>query len=70
MDWGWLSDGSFEVGTLDNATLQAVLDFQNFYNENYGGNLATVNPDMNTIEPDTLSVLMNEDGDTYVNPNA
>ncbi|OPZ69240.1 MAG: hypothetical protein BWY81_00510 [Firmicutes bacterium ADurb.Bin467] len=68
--WGWLTlaGGEFSAqrGVLDQVTLQAVLDFQLFVNEQYAGvsgrplvllDLALENP---AIQPDTLKLIMND----------
>ena len=60
--WGWLEDGSFETGMLDDATLQAVRSFQSWYNENYNGELP---PAGESVDAATAALLMNQDGEVY-----
>lgn len=61
---GWLEGGDYEEGELDEATLQAVRDFQTFYNDNFGGELGQA---MSSIDPQTLSLLMGDDAYDYAN---
>ena len=53
---GWLTEGSYESGILDGATLQAVRSFQSWYNENYGGELPYAE---SSVDSATLSLLLN-----------
>ena len=62
VSWGWLEEGGYESGALDDATLQAVRAFQSWYNENYGGELPYAEF---TVDADTLSLLLNQNGDIY-----
>ncbi len=70
VEWGWLQFGSYTDGMLDDATLSAVAAFQNDYNANNGGALVLVTPEARVIGADTLMVLMNANGQIYLNPNA
>ena len=69
VEWGWLQANTYTDGTLDDATLNAVIAFQNDYNANYGGMLVLTTFEERIIGADTLGVLMNADGMTYINPN-
>ena len=53
-DWGWLAD--YSSGSLDDATIQAVIDFQNYCNES-GYNLKVTDPNDPKVEIDTLELL-------------
>ncbi len=53
-DWGWLTD--YSSGSLDDATIQAVIDFQNYCNGS-GYNLKVTDPDDPKVEIDTLELL-------------
>ena len=68
VEWGWLAEGEYTPGTLDEFTLNAVLSFQTWYNESFGGTLIPVSAEHPIIEPDTLALLMNENGDIYSKP--
>ncbi len=69
VEWGWLQANTYADGTLDDATLNAVIAFQNDYNANYGGMLVLTTFEERIIGADTLGVLMNANGMTYMNPN-
>ena len=59
--WGWLSD--YAEGELDDATMEAVYSFESYYNENYGGSLASGD----SISGETVGLILNENGDVYSN---
>ena len=69
-DWGWLTfdgDGAAARGQLDGATLNAVLAFQTYVNEQYateGTPLTMVDPAASDPEigTDTLKLIFNTDG--------
>ena len=74
-DWGWLTfdgDGAAARGQLDDATLNAVLAFQTYVNEQYasGGTLALVDPTAGDPEigTDTLKLIFNTDGVSIPKP--
>ncbi len=69
VEWKWLAKDSCEEGILDGATIQAIVDFQAICAEG-GIDLIPCNPDDPSIEPDTLALLFNANGDSYANPNA
>ena len=69
MEWKWLADGSFSKGSLDDATLQAVIAFQNYCNES-GMSVLVSDPGDPAIETDSLRLLFNADGVAIVNPGA
>ena len=69
VEWKWLADGSFSKGSLDDATLQAVIAFQNYCNES-GMSVLVSDPGDPAIETDSLRLLFNADGVAIVNPGA
>ena len=60
--WGWLEADTFERGELDGATLQAVRDFQAWYNDAYGEALSQAAA---SVDAATTALLLNQDGDVY-----
>ena len=60
--WGWLEADTFERGELDSATLQAVRDFQAWYNDAYGEALPQAAA---SVDAATTALLLNQDGDVY-----
>ena len=56
---GWL-EGDYQAGQLDDATMQAVRDFADRYNSEFGGTLYVAD---SSIGPDVVSALMSADGD-------
>ena len=69
VEWKWLSNGSYAEGVLDEATVQAVLDFQAMCAE-YGIGLIPCDPMEPSVETDTLALLFNTNGEIYANPYA
>ena len=69
VEWKWLSNGSYAEGVLDEATVQAVLDFQAMCAE-YGIGLIPCDPMEPSVETDTLALLFNTNGEVYANPYA
>ena len=67
-EWFWLEEDSFKKGKMDDATIQAVIDFQTYCMEN-GLNVIPVDPADPIIETDTLRLLFNADGAVIENPN-
>lgn len=67
LDWGWLMEGDFDKGVLDEATLLAAVDFQLYCNEN-GMNVYVANPEDPVIDTDTLRLLFNADGVEIIKP--
>ena len=65
IQWGWLNAEGCAKGSLDEATLGAVRDFQAWYNESHDPKLA---PLETAVMPDTLAILMNETGETWPKP--
>ena len=66
---GWLEADSFTPGTLDEATVYAIIEFQGYCNDNYGLGLPMIDPMNPIIDADTLDALKNAD-ESYANPNA
>ena len=74
--WGWLvldGDGAAVRGQLDSVTLNAVLSFQTYVNEQYapeGTPLALVDPAASDpqIGTDTLKLIFNTDGISIPHP--
>ena len=75
-DWGWLTldgEGAAVRGQLDETTLNAVLAFQTYVNEQYAQgstplvliDLAAENPEVGT---DTLKLLFNDQSVTIIRP--
>ncbi len=58
VDLGWLEAETYTIGTLDEATITAVLNFQNNYNLNYGGTLELIDSELPVIQVETLTLLM------------
>ena len=56
IDWGWLNAGDCTSGTLDDATIKAVISFQSYLNEN-GAAVEIVDESDPQIEVDTLKYL-------------
>ena len=69
VEWKWLSNGSYTEGVLDEATVQAVVDFQTLCAE-YGIGLIPCDPMDPVVETDTLALLFNTNGEVYANPYA
>ncbi|MGN1004966.1 MAG: hypothetical protein ACI4O8_00490, partial [Aristaeellaceae bacterium] len=69
VDWKWLAANSYTEGALDDATVQAIIDFQTVCAEN-GVSLIPCDPSNPVIETDTLALLFNADGQSYANPYA
>ena len=55
---GMLLDGAYTVGTLDDATVQAVIDFQSYCAENFDSVLTPIDPMNPVIDTQTLALLM------------
>ena len=53
-----LLDGAYTVGTLDDATVQAVIDFQSYCAENFDSVLTPIDPMNPVIDTQTLALLM------------
>ena len=53
----WLVKDEFTEGTLDEATITAVYNFQDDYNKNYGGTLVLIDAEAPAIDLDTLNLL-------------
>ena len=53
----WLVKDEFTEGTLDEATITAVYNFQDDYNKNYGGTLVLIDAEAPVIDLDTLNLL-------------
>ena len=66
-EWGWLASGSFTRGTLDDATVQAVIDFQNYCSENVAA-VTVTDPADPIIGTDTLWQLFNADRTEILRP--
>ena len=62
VEWNWLESEVYVPGQLDEATIQAVLDFQNAVGAD---SLQPVDPMDPIIGTDTLALLMNDYGQTY-----
>ena len=69
VEWKWLAKDSFREGELDEATVQAIVDFQTVCAEN-GIELIPCDPADPVIETDTLALLFNADNLAYANPYA
>ena len=69
VEWKWLAKDSYYEGELDEATVQAIVDFQTVCAEN-GIGLIPCDPMDPVIETDTLALLFNADGLIYANPRA
>ena len=69
VEWKWLAKDSFREGELDEATVQAIVDFQTVCAEN-GIELIPCDPADPVIETDTLVLLFNADNLAYANPYA
>ena len=70
VEWGWLPANTFADGALDDATLNAIIAFQNDYNANNGGTLVPATLEERVVGADTLAVLMPASAVPYMNPNA
>ena len=77
--WGWLSlnpdEGGAQEGVLDQPTMDAVLAFQTYVNEQYAQSGVQLTPvDLEqpnpTIGSDTLKFLMNDQGIEVLKPEA
>ena len=68
VEWLWLEENAFVEGELDEATINAIIAFQNFCIES-GLNLEPCFPEEPFIEVDTLWLLFNADGVEFLNPN-
>ena len=68
VEWGWLPMEVYVPGELDEATVQAVTDFQNYYTENTGETLLPMYAELPVIETDTLAVLMADGDVAWLNP--
>ena len=64
---GWLSDGSYSTGVLDDATVYAVSCFQDYCNSEYGLGLPSIYNDESTVDEETMSQILYGD---YSNPDA
>ncbi len=69
VEWHWLEKGAYSKGELDEATVQAILDFQNYCNES-GLNVALIDSSDPMVDTDSLRLLFNADGASFKNPNA
>lgn len=69
VEWHWLEKGAYSKGKLDEATVQAILDFQNYCNES-GMNVALIDSSDPVVDTDSLRLLFNADGASFKNPNA
>lgn len=58
LELNWLLPDTYTIGVLDEATLQAVYNFQIDFNTNFGGNLMPITPEAPIIDVDTLTALM------------
>ncbi len=63
-DWGWLDANSYTSGTLDSATLDAVISFQNFLNDS-GNSVEVTDASNPTIGKDTLRYLSDDSDPIY-----
>ncbi|MDO4865618.1 MAG: hypothetical protein Q4C10_03605, partial [Clostridia bacterium] len=57
---GMLGDGAYTAGVLDDATIQAVIAFQDYCANNYGSALTPIDPANPVIDTQTLALLMSE----------
>ena len=69
VEWKWLAKDGYYEGVLDEATVQAIVDFQTVCAEN-GIELIPCDPADPVIETDTLALLFNANGEVYANPYA
>ena len=69
VEWKWLAKDGYYEGVLDEATVQAIVDFQTVCAEN-GIDLIPCDPMDPVIETDTLALLFNANGEVYANPYA
>ena len=61
VEWGWLEKDGYSKGKLDEATVQAVIQFQNACND--GGHSVSVTDASNpSIDVPTLHLLFKADG--------
>ena len=61
VEWGWLEEDGYSKGNLDDATVQAVIDFQNACNES-GLSVTVTDASDPSIDVTTLHLLFNADG--------
>ena len=64
IDWGWLKANDCSNGKLDSATVDAVISFQNYLNDN-GAAVEVTNADKPRIGTDTLKHLSDNANPAY-----
>ena len=69
VEWKWLAEDSYTKGSLDGATVDAVIAFQNACVAS-GLNVTVTDPENVVIGTDTLHLLFNADNMVLTNPNA